>query len=325
VYSRQTDGILIRVPVPYSTGIVDAPLSNAAEVSNIGFEFEAGYNKTFGDLRLSVTGNVSYNKNEVTSLGAGEPIMNTQVRSEVGHPIGSYYGYVVDKVLSTTAEAQAYNAKFGTNAKAGDIAFKDVAGPKDANGNPTGPDGKLTAEDRTFIGVSIPPWSFGMNTSANYRQFDLQVGMTGIYGNNLYDQTRIFELEGMQRIFNQSAEVLKRWRKEGDITNVPRAIEADPNDNRRHSSRYVKDGSFLRISNVTLGYTVPLVTNPVIERLRLYVTCQNAYVFTKYNGYDPEFGSTGSGSGYNQGRGVVSGGNMTPQPRVFMFGLQATF
>ena len=325
VYSRQTDGILIRVPVPQSTGIVDAPLSNAAEVSNIGFEFEAGYNKTFGDLRLSVTGNVSYNKNEVTSLGAGEPIMNTQVRTEVGYPIGFYYGYVVDKVLSTTAEAQAYNAKFGTNAKAGDIAFKDVAGPKDANKKPTGPDGKLTAEDRTYIGTSIPPWAFGMNASANYRQFDLQFGLTGVSGNNLYDQTRIFELEGMQRIFNQSAEVLKRWRKEGDITNVPRAIEADPNENRRHSSRYIKDGSFLRISNVTIGYRVPFVSNQFIDNLRLYVTCQNAYVFTKYNGYDPEFGSNSSGSGYNMGRGVVSGGNMTPQPRVFMFGLQAAF
>jgi TonB-linked SusC/RagA family outer membrane protein len=326
VYSRLTDGILIRVPVPYSTGIVDAPLSNAAEVSNIGFEFEAGYNKSFGDLRLSVTGNVSYNKNEVISLGAGEPIMSSQVRTEVGYPIGFYYGYVVDKVLSTTAEAQAYNQKFGTNAKAGDIAFKDVAGPRDANKKPTGPDGKLTADDRTFIGTSIPPWSYGMNISANFRQFDAQVGLSGLAGNKLYDQTRIFEMEGMQRIFNQSAEVLKRWKKEGDITHVPRAIEADPNDNRRISDRYIKDGSFLRISNVTIGYSVPLVTNPVIERLRLYISCQNAYVFTKYNGYDPEFGSSDTGaSNYNMRRGVVSGGNMTPIPRTFMFGLQATF
>ena len=326
VYNRLTDGILIRVPIPNSSGIVTSPLSNAASVRNTGFEFQAAYNKSFGELNLMVSGVVSYNKNVVTSLGTGEPIMNSQVRTDVGHPIGSFYGYVVDRVLPTTADAQAYNKKFGTNVKAGDIAFKDVAGPKGADKKPTGPDGKLTADDRTFIGASIPPWGFGMNVNATYNHFDFQLGMTGIAGNKLYDQTRIFELEGMQRIFNQSAEVLKRWKKEGDITNVPRAVEADPSDNRRISSRYIKDGSYLRISNVTLGYTFPFTTNPFIDRLRLYVTCQNAYVFTKYNGYDPEFGSnTTNASSYNMQRGVVSGSNMTPIPRTFMFGLQATF
>ena len=327
LYTRLTDGILINVPIPHSSGIDEPSMSNAAEVRNSGVEFQAGYNTSIGELKLSVSGVVSYNKNEVVSLGAGEPIMRDMVRTEVGHSIGEYYGYVVDKVLSTTAEADAYNKKYKTNAKAGDIAFKDIAGPRDKEGNITPPDTLINDDDRTFIGNSIPPWSFGLNVSANYRHFDFQLGMSGIGGNKLYDQTRIFELDAMKRPFNQTTEVLKRWRKEGDVTNVPRAASADPSSNLRASDRYVKDGSYLRVKNVTIGYTIPFTSDKYIERLRLYVSCQNLFTFTKYDGFDPEFGSEYEyeTDRYNMRRGVVRGSNMTPIPRTFMVGLQATF
>ena len=329
VYTRLTDGILIQVPIPGSSGMDGVPYSNAAEVRNTGIELAAGYNKSFGDFGLSVSGVVSYNKNEVVSLGAGEPIVDGMVRTEVGQPIASYYGYQVDKVLSTKAEADAYNAKFkSTIAEAGDIAFKDIAGPRDENKNPTGPDGKLTDDDRTFIGRSIPTWNFGMNLSANYRRFDFQMGLTGIAGNNIYDQAIVSDLEGMGRIFNQTTTVLKRWRKEGDVTDVPRAIQGDPNENgKKHSDRFVKNGSYLRIKNVTLGYSLPIPSNNYIEKLRLYISTQNLYTFTKYDGFDPEVGSEWEGDSrwYNMRRGVQRGGNIVPKPRVFMFGLQATF
>jgi len=332
VYTRLTDGILINVPIPHSSGIDSPPMSNAAEVRNTGIEFAAGYNNRFGEFNLSVSGVVSYNKNEVISLGNGEPIMNDMVRTEKGHSIGEYYGYKVDRLLQTKAEADAYTEKYcewddengvyKRPASAGDIAFKDIDGP---DGN--GPDGKITDNDRVFIGRSIPPWTFGMNISANYRHFDFQLGMSGVAGNNLYDYTRIFELDAMKRPFNQTTEVLKRWKKEGDITDVPRAASADPADNLRNSDRYIKNGSYLRIKNVTLGYTVPIPTNNYIERLRLYVSCQNLFTFTKYNGFDPEFGSEYEyeTDRYNMRRGVVRGTNITPIPRTFMFGVQATF
>ena len=328
VYTRLTDGILIQVPLPGSTGMDGVPYTNAAEVRNTGIEFQAGYNKSFGDFNLSVSGVVSYNKNEVVSLGAGEPIVDDMVRTEVGQPIASYYGYKVDKVLSTKAEADAYNQKYGAIAEAGDIAFKDIAGPRDKDDKPTGPDGKLNEDDRTFIGRSIPPWNFGMNISANYRRFDFQLGLSGIAGNNIYDQAIVYDLEGMGRLFNQTTAVLKRWRKEGDVTNIPRAISGDANENRRNSDRYIKNGSYLRVKNVTLGYTLPIpANNNYIERLRLYVSCQNLYTFTKYDGFDPEVGSEYEYDSrwYNMRRGVQRSGNITPSPRVFMFGLQATF
>jgi len=328
VYTRLTDGILIQVPIPGSTGMDGVPYTNAAEVRNTGVEFQAGYNKSFGDFHLSVSGVMSYNKNEVVSLGAGEPIVDDMVRTEVGQPIASYYGYRVDKVLSTKAEADAYNQKYDAIAEAGDIAFKDIAGPRDDNDKPTGPDGKLNEDDRTFIGKSIPPWNFGMNISANYRRFDFQLGMSGIAGNNIYDQAIVYDLEGMGRLFNQTTTVLNRWKKEGDVTDIPRAKTGDPNENLRNSDRYVKNGSYLRIRNVTLGYTLPIpANNNYIERLRVYVSCQSLYTFTKYNGFDPEVGAEYENDSrwYNMRRGVQRGGNITPTPRVFMFGLQATF
>ena len=325
VYNRLTDGILIRVPIAYSSGIDNSPYSNAAEVRNTGMEFQAGYNHSFGELNLSLSGTVSYNKNEVVSLGAGEPIMGSsnRTRTEKGHTIGEFYGWQVDKVLSTTDEAKAYNQKYGTNVTAGDIAFKDLAGPRDANGNLTAPDGKIDDNDRTFIGKSIPAWNYGMNIFANYRRFDFQLTGAGISGSKIYDDTRIFELDAMKRVFNQTTTVLKRWRKEGDITDVPRAVSADPSNNLRISDRYIKTGDYLRIKTVTLGYTVPFTSNKFVDNLRIYITAQNLFTFTKYDGYDPEVGVNSSST--NTQRGVLSSGNMTPIPRTFIFGLQMTF
>ena len=323
VYSRLTDGILIRVPLPTSTGIEPdrSAYSNAAEVRNTGFEFQAGYNTQLGDLRLSLTGVLSYVKNEVVSLGKGEPIMNsTMSRTEKGRSIGEFYGWKIDKVLSTTAEANAYNQKYGTNVVAGDIAFRDIAGPEDADGNPTGPDGKIDDNDRTFLGKSIPPWNYGMNISANYKKFDFQLTGAGIAGSKIYDYTRIFELDAMKRVFNQTTAVLDRWQKEGDVTDVPRAVSADPSNNLRDSERYVKPGNYFRLKTVTLGYTVPFSSNMFVDNLRIYATCQNLLTFTKYDGYDPEVTASS-----NTGRGVLRSENMTPIPRTFILGLQLAF
>jgi len=327
VYSRLTDGILVNVPIPGSSGFDQPPMQNAAQVRNRGFEFQGGYNKRIGNVDFSFSAVASWNENEVMSLGKGQPIMNDMVRTEKGHSIGEFYGYVVDKVLSTTAEANAYNQKYGTDVQAGDIAFKDIAGPPDANGNPTPPDGKIDDNDRTFIGKSTPAWVYGLNIFANYRHFDFQFGMSGSAGNKLYDYTRIFELEAMKRSFNQTTDVLNRWQKEGDVTNIPRAVEADPSNNLRNSDRYIKDGSYLRLKNFTVGYSIPFRDNKIFEKLRLYATCQNLFTFTKYDGYDPEVGAEyeGDTNGYNMNRGVVRNNNMTPMPRSYIFGMQVTF
>lgn len=333
VYTRQTDGILVKVPIPGSSGIDQSPYQNAAEVENKGFDFSIGYNKQIGDFGFSASAVVGFNDNKVLSLGAGEPIsMASQTigyltRTEVGHSIGEFYGYQVDKVLSTTAEANAYNEKYGQNAAAGDIAFKDIAGPADENGNPTGPDGKIDDNDRTFIGNPAPKWNYGLNINANYKNFDMQLGFTGVAGNKIFDFAGIYERQGMRRLFNQSADILDRWQEEGDVTDIPRAVISDPNNNLRVSDRYIKDGSYLRLKNFTVGYTVPFKSNEVIDKLRFYVTAQNLFTITKYDGYDPEISSPSSwnADSYNLERGIVTKSNMLPIPRTFLLGVQATF
>lgn len=329
VYVRNTNNILVQVPINPSSGIDVAPYTNAASVRNKGFDLSLGYNdKISRNLRFSLSGVMGFVKNKVTSLGAGEPIWNAPLETSefitltaVGHPIGSFYGYQVDRVLPTTADAEAYNAKYGQHAAAGDIAFKDIAGPKDDKGNPTGPDGKIDDNDRTFIGNPIPKFNYGFNLSLYYKKFDLSIGGTGIAGVQIYD------------FFSQTirtTERLKRWRKEGDITDVPRAVSGDNNRNGRVSDRFVTDGSYLKIRNITLGYNVLSKESKYIQQFRIYLTAQNAIRFTSYKSYDPELGSMnanggGNDSNYNLQRGIAGQYNNFPNPRIYLIGLNVTF
>ncbi len=329
VYVRNTRNILIQVPINPSSGIDGAPFTNAASVRNKGFDLTVGYNDRISkDLRFSVSGVVGYVTNKVTSLGAGEPIWNAPLETSefitltaVGHPIGSFYGYKVDRVLPTTADAEAYNTKYGQHAVAGDIAFQDIAGPKDDKGNPTGPDGKIDDNDRTYIGNPIPKFNYGFNFSLFYKKFDLSIGGTGIAGVQIYDffSTKI-----------RTTERLKRWRKEGDITDIPRATSGDNNRNGRVSDRFITNGSYLKIRNITLGYNILSRESKYIEQCRVYVTAQNAICFTSYKSYDPELGSmnangAGNDSNYNLQRGIAGQLNNFPNPRVFLLGVNLTF
>lgn len=328
LFTRSTKNILIQVPINPSAGIDVPPFSNAASVKNYGIDFSVGYNGKVGEnFRYNISGVLGYLHNNVTSLGQGQPIWNAPLESSefitlttVDHPIGSFYGYKVDKVLSTTADAKAYNEKYGQSAVAGDIAFKDIAGPKDTNGNPTGPDGKIDDNDRTFIGCPIPKFNYGFNFNAYYKKFDLNIGATGIAGVQIYD---LFT----EKI--RTTDKLRRWRKEGDITDMPRAASPDNNRNGRVSDRFIKDGSYLKIRNITLGYTFAVKQNKYLSNLRLYSTIQNALCFTKYKGYDPELGSMnanggGNDSNYNLQRGIAGQYNNFPNPRMYLIGIDLT-
>ncbi|MGV8138910.1 MAG: TonB-dependent receptor [Mangrovibacterium sp.] len=328
LYVRNTNNILVQVPINPSAGIDVPPYSNAASVRNKGFDLSLLYNNKIGkEFRYSLSGVLGYVKNRVTSLGAGEPIWNAPLETSeyitlttVDHPIGSFYGYKVDKVLSTTAEANAYNSQYGQAAAAGDIAFKDIAGPKDDEGNPTEPDGKIDDNDRTFIGNPIPKFNYGFNLSAFYRKFDLSVGGTGIAGVEIYD----FFTHQIR-----TTERMRRWRQEGDITDVPRATNADNNRNNRVSDRFVTDGSYLKIRNITLGYTI-VKESKFVENFRVYATVQNPFTFTHYKSYDPELGSMnanggGNDSNYNLQRGIAGQYNNFPNPRIYTLGIDVSF
>jgi TonB-linked SusC/RagA family outer membrane protein len=319
-YDKFTDGILIPVPVPLSTGINNPTIKNAATVTNRGVDMQLTYNgQITSEIGFSVSVVAGYNKNNVTSLGEGQPIFaNTNQatgymsRTESGKPIAYFFGYKTDGILYTQADADAYNEKYGQSSAAGDLKFLDING-----------DGNITDADRTELGNPMPSWTYGLNLTLLYKGFDFQLTGSGLYGNELINFNRAYWLEGGVRPFNGSTSLLNRWRYDGDIqATLPRVAKTDPNKNTRFSNRYVEDGSFARLKTITVGYTLDKkVLANVIQSLRVYTTIENAVTITKYKGYDPEVGDP-DGSG-TMDRGIDYSG--IPLPRNYLLGVQVTF
>ena len=333
-YNRQNNGLLTNIYIPLSTGfggpydrtgIIPA---NAASAFNRGVEITAGVNGNAGGLRYSVGANASYNKNQVTSLGSEGSIpivsggfdgVSSITRTDIGQPIGSFYGYKVDHVAIDKGDV----AKYGLN-KDGSSSYQDKLLPgdiifKDLNG-----DGKIDENDQTYLGSPIPTWNYGMNLNLDYQNFDFMLSLQGVGGVQLVNALKYWT-EGTTRPFNSSAELVNRWRKEGDISIYPKAGQnANGNLNLRPSDRFVENGDYMRIRNVTLGYKLPVpvlskLTNNTVSSLRLYVTAQNLLTLTKYSGYDPEV----SGFDFLFSRGIDRGSY--PQARTFIFGIQVGF
>jgi TonB-linked SusC/RagA family outer membrane protein len=316
-YNKQTSGILIAVPVPQSTGITEPQTKNAAEVSNKGFEAQLGFRSQSSiGLNYSVNLNGAYNINNVESLGDGQPIfagyaseVGNMTRTASGFPIGYFYGYKTDGLLYTDADADAYNEKYGTTATAGDYKFKDL-----------NTDGKISDADRTNLGNAMPKWTYGLNIQLDYKGFDFRLDFIGNYGAQLVDYTGTYWLRGGVRPYNASSDMLNRWKYEGDTeASLPKAEKTDPNKNTRFSDRYIKDGSYGRLKNITLGYTVKNAwLSKSLSNLRVYVTLENLATITKYPGYDPSFGG---GNNIERGIDYLS----FPIPKNYLFGLQLSF
>lgn len=340
-YNRSNKNLLVSVPLPLSTGYggvsgaSSSQLINAASASNKGVELTLGYNgKTTGGLTYSVNVNGSYNKNIVTSLGTqgAVPIVDgafysvpAMSRTQVGQPIGSFYGYVYDHVAIDDADVTKYNAL--AHAATGDETAEYQAGLlpgdrifKDLNG-----DGQVNQADQTFLGSPIPKYAYGLDVNLSYKNFDLMITLQGLAGVDILNGTKYY-LEGIALPFNTKTTVLNRWQKPGDITDIARAGQNyGTAANLRASSWYVENGAYARLRNLTLGYTVPAksintFTSKVVSSLRLYVTAQNLLTITNYSGYDPEV--VGSGN-FIFGRGIDTG--QVPQARTFILGLQAGF
>jgi len=329
-FDKTTFDILTEVPVPISLGLgfnggnrLARPIQNAATVSNTGFDFSGQYQFGKGNWNFSVGGNIGFLNNEVISLGSGEPIepLFTDIpegvtRTAIGGAIGSFIGYKVDKVYSTTAEVEADNANAqalgfdfyqNANTSAGDLRFKDLNG-----------DGVINSEDITVLGSPLPDYTYGISINASYKQWSLAISGNGAHGHELYNLT---VAQDMDRVRNYSALTLNRWRREGDVTNVPRAIFNDPARNSRGSDRYLEDGSYFRLSTVTLSRSIN--TN-VFSQLMVFGTVQNLLTITDYSGYDPETARGGSGGpGNNLTLGVDSAA--IPMPRTYTVGMNITF
>lgn len=329
-YQRRTDNLILNVPLPPSMGYINSSVrSNAGSMSNNGVELQLGYNDRVGEFQWNVSGLISFVTNEVHSLAPG--VTNIQAGADAdftegynvtntapGHPIQSLYGWQVEGIFQDSADIKNHATQAA--AGPGDLKFKDISGPDGK------PDGVIDNYDETYLGSFIPKYSYSFNLGANYKNFGLSVFFSGVQGNKIYNATRT-ATEGMIRFFNAGTRVLDAWTPSHTNTDVPRAISADPNYNARSSTRFVEDGSYLRLKNIELSYNIPAkslqsLTKGVVSNFKIYVSAQNILTFTKYTGLDPEVGNRTPGSS-----SLTNGIDYAvyPQPKGYQVGINVNF
>ena len=363
-YYKRSDDMLMSMQLPSYMGTqgngsskLQAPKGNYGSIENKGLEITLDAHPVqLKNFSWDSNFQISFNKNKLLSLSDTENATlvgygqwgDVVCVSEIGKPLYNFYGYKVEGVYKDLDDIQnsAKPAKYpsdgvfsrGNTVWVGDIKYKDV----DENGI-------IDERDRTDIGSPLPKFTFGWTNTFRYKNLDLSIFLNGSYGNKVinYNSLTLTHMNStwtnqLQSVVSKRARLEpidptivyadgSKWfdhidnvRVKNPGTKIPHTSLNDPNDNDRISDRYVEDGSFLRIKNITLGYTFPkaLLNKAKIENLRVYVNIQNLYTFTKYTGYDPEVGastqdSTGLTYGLDNGR--------YPSPAMYSFGLNITF
>jgi len=339
-YKRNNDDLLIQTVLPLTAGLGlpgqnGTQWINAASMVNTGLEFSATYkNDRSKDFRWDVSFNATYNKNEVTDLGtigdapiaAGDfaPGVGNSTLTDIGHPLGSFYGYKVGHVAVNQAEVDQLNqqaltasdgvvTEYSSALKPGDFVFVDVDG-----------NGWVDNDDRTFIGNPSPKWQYGATFNAEYKGLDFQLFLQGVAGVDVVNGSRYW-LEGMSKPANHLTTTLDRWRNEGDVASLPRAGQNSAT-NLAFSDWYVESGDYLRVKNITVGYTFSEnLFNNVFNKTRIYFAIQNALTFTNYSGYDPEISTKYPDDSESQtfARGIDYFNR--PNPTIFRLGVQLNF
>ncbi len=321
VYKKDTKDILLSVPIPISTGGANDPVRNAGRIKNTGAEFSLNWNdKTSGDFSygLSFTGNII--KNKVMAMGDANQVINggsnrtnvTTTRTLAGYPIGGFWLIPTSGIFKSEEEINAYQ-KNGTliqpNAKPGDIRFEDF-----------NQDGKITDNDRKYMGSPFPSFTTGLNVNLAYKGIDFMLGMQGVFGSKIYNASRL-ELEGVNKGANYLATALDYWSKENPNGSFPRLVWDDPNQNSRpQSDRYLESGSFFRIRNLQLGYTLPKTSFAgKFQKMRIYTSMENLLTFTKYSGYTPDIDNAGTSTSRGFDNFVY------PINSIIMFGANLSF
>ncbi len=323
-YLKKSEDILVRVPLPQSAGAFRPPFVNAGEIENKGFELAVTYKHKSQNFNYQIGGNISIVKNEVLSLAESGPILGgfglsdgPITKTEPGYPIGSFFLYEMEGLFQNQAEID--NSPFQTeDTRAGDVKFADING-----------DNIINDEDRAHVGNPFPDFIYGLNASVSFYNFDLSTLIQGVYGNDVYFLYGNFAYETQSRGFNSYRDILNRWTPENTNTSIPKVSTDDRNGNRRISTRFLEDGSYLRIRNITLGYDLGKAINiQSFSRLRLYLSVQNAFTFTKYSGLDPEIqANTNDTQGFNVSSDLAVGidWGTVPAPRTILFGINASF
>lgn len=331
VYVKDSYDLLYNASPPIESGFSSAWL-NIGEVQSKGYDLMlTTHNISKKDLSWRTNVTFSVNHTKVMSLGDltesqfsgrdGEYIITP------GEYIDAFYGWEMTGIYQNPEEISVMNTVLADGTPVyyqneltspGDVIFANTNGYEtnedgefllDANGNPYS---VVNSNDRKVIGKPHPDFFYGVDNTLSYKNFELNVFLQGVYGNDILSLTRR-EIERMDHYFNYSAVTLDRWKYEGQETNVPRPTTADPNENNRISTRWMEDGSYLRVKYVTLSYNFPdrIISNIGLSRCRIYFTLNNLYTFTNYSLYDPEIATNG--------RGTDMGGY--PQARSYTFGL----
>ena len=298
-YIKNTTNLLMEVPLP-ATSPVPSIYRNEGEMTNKGIEFSVDSRNLTGELEWNTNFNISLNRNKLNKLSlqkvyyyasTSEATSEQVVRITEGQPLGKFWGLISE----------------GVDPQTGDIKYKDLNG-----------DSRITVSDKTYIGDPNPDFTFGFTNDFSYKNFTLSVFFQGSYGNDIYNASRI-ETEGMYDGKNQSTAVLNRWKKRGDITDIPRAVKGT--DNIKASSRWVEDGSYLRLKTLTLAYNLPTqaLQQYGIRKVQPYLTAQNLWTLTNYKGFDPEVNEGLSGPTMGIDWGTY------PQTKSFIFGLNIEF
>ena len=355
VYRKFTSDMLLQLSIPSYLGgtnynDISAPFANVGSLENKGIDLSiTTRNFVKKKFSWSTDLNFSLNRNKVVELDDDSRVywrnlywysqFQTATQTGVGQPIGLFYGYLTDGLFQDQEDILSHAVQVNNGSDQnfidknqgvwiGDIKFKDLNG-----------DGKITTEDQTIIGDPNPDFTFGINNDFVFGPFGLTVYLQGSYGADVLNYSRVV-LEGQTGVFNNQASTVNDRAQLGLIdengstfdatnvyllnpeSNIPRPTTTDINGNNRASDRWIEDGSFLRIQNLRLSYTLPtdFTKKYQVERLRFYVNAQNIYTFTNYSGYDPEIGA------FNQDpllQNVDLG--RYPSPRLYTFGLDVDF
>lgn len=313
-YKKITNGMLMEMNIPSYVG-ESKPIGNVGKMENSGIEMEASYKFNVSDWNFRIGGNLTYLHNKLIEYGNDSGWANldsfqgtgTISRAQNGKPFPFFYGYKTNGIFQNVNEINAYTNAAGEliqpNAVPGDVRFVDVNG-----------DGQITDEDRTDIGKGMPDWTYGFNMNISWKNFDFNMMWQGTIGNDIYDATRRTDISAT----NLPSWMLGRWTGEGTSNRIPRFVRGD-NVNWQSSDLYVYDGSYLRLKNIQLGYTLPqhLTKKVFISSLRLYIAAENLFTFTKYHGFDPEISSGGTSLGIDYG--------VYPQARTWTIGANLSF
>ncbi|MEO0526842.1 MAG: SusC/RagA family TonB-linked outer membrane protein [Bacteroidota bacterium] len=333
-FKNRSEDLLIPVELPSSAGIPGNSQTGSTVIRNVGVvdvegvEFTVGYNDYKGKFKWNFWANVTRSESIVESLSAsGEPIERARLnppfasalnRLAVNEAPFHFFGLVADGVFSTQAQIDAElpnNADAAVPVQPGDVRFRDLNG-----------DGQISLEDRDVIGNPNPDFTYAINLRAEYNGWDFDVLFNGVQGVDVLN-SNIFYLEGLDNGLNYGTQVLRRWQNPGDVTDIPR-FRFGSNINNEISTRYIEDGSYLRLRNVTVGYTFPssLVNRSgkgIIKKLRFYVQGQNLLTFTNYTGLDPEIAPFYNAQGLVDGLGIDR--SAQPRPITVLSGIQVEF